>query len=181
MTGDVAGREDNRSIALVGFMGAGKTTVGRELARRMGMEFVDTDRVVETWAGCPVSMIFATEGQSRFREMESRAVADSCARPACVIAVGGGALGCPATRTALREACTVVFLAASVEAILQRTGAEDGRPLLDGLSPSERRYVVEDLLYDRTPLYQETRHLIVDANLPVPAIVDAILARLGLR
>ncbi len=167
------------NIALVGFMGAGKTTIGRELAMRMGREFVDTDQVVEAWTGMPVRAVFAAHGENRFRELEARAVRETCARAGRVIAVGGGALANAATRAAVRDACTVVFLAASVEAILERTAGDGGRPLLEGLDAAERRYFVEDLLYDRTPAYQEARDIMVDADGPVPAVVEAILARLG--
>lgn len=169
------------NIALVGFMGSGKTTVGRMLAERIGLEFIDTDSIVETRAGMPVTSIWATHGQGRFREMEAEAVVESCDRADCVIAVGGGALGNPAALSAVRDACIVVFLSASTEAILERTGREDGRPLLHGLGAADRRYVVEDLLYDRTPVYQQARDIIVDADRPVPDVVEAILATLGMR
>src|SRR5262245_27042785 len=103
-------------------MGTGKTEVGRRLARKLGRTFVDTDRLVETKAGRPVSAIFATEGEAHFRALEREAIAEACAIPDAVVATGGGALVDPGNRRRLAEAGPVVCLTASPEEILRRIG-----------------------------------------------------------
>lgn len=169
-----------RRIALVGFMGSGKTTVGRAVATRTGLRFVDIDQLVEDSTGSSITAIFAAAGETGFRALEREAIDRALAEDDCVIAVGGGAVCDRAIRDTLRSHCTVVFLAASVDAILARTGGISGRPLLDEIDARERHFVVEDLLYDRTPFYQDARHILVDADAELEQVVDSVLARLGL-
>jgi shikimate kinase len=167
-------------IALVGFMGSGKTTVGRAVASRTGLRFVDTDELVEGSTGATVAAVFAKAGEAGFRALERQAIERALAEDGCVIAVGGGAVCDRTIRRALRKACKVVFLSASVDAILARTRGTSGRPLLDGIDERERRFVVEDLLYDRTPFYQDARDILVDADAELEQVVDSVIARLGL-
>jgi shikimate kinase len=116
-------------IAVVGFMGAGKTTVGRLLAAKLGLPFTDTDRVIEEQAGKPVRRIFADEGEPVFRELEHTVIAGLLAGPEAVLALGGGATGHPATR-ALLAAVPVVYLRVDYTEALARVGGDHSRPML---------------------------------------------------
>ncbi|MFD0481119.1 shikimate kinase [Kineococcus sp. GCM10028916] len=135
-------------IVLVGFMGAGKTTVGRLLADRLGLPFVDTDLVVEEREGRPVPEIFATDGETTFRDLEQAAVADVLGGPEAVVSLGGGACGREGTRGILRGH-TVVHLDVSLAGARERTAADPHRPMLHrpGLEDlhAARRVVFEDL------------------------------------
>jgi shikimate kinase len=130
-----------RHLALVGLMGAGKTSVGREVARTLDRRFVDTDGVVEALAHRSVAAIFEQEGEARFRELERDAVADVCASPEpLVIACGGGAVLDAGARRRLRETAHVVWLQAPPSVLSDRVGGGDTRPLLrgDGIATLER-------------------------------------------
>ncbi|MDQ3986410.1 MAG: shikimate kinase, partial [Actinomycetota bacterium] len=118
-------------IVLVGFMGAGKTTVGRALATRLGLGFVDTDELVETRAGASVAEIFATGGEAAFRELEREVAAEVLVGEDRVVALGGGAIGDPATCAAL-EWTTVVHLDVGFNEAMKRVGTDAARPLLSG-------------------------------------------------
>jgi shikimate kinase len=119
-------------IALVGFMGAGKSTIGAALARRLGWPFVDTDAEVERSLGMPVREIFETQSESAFRAAERRAVEDAVRRERAVIALGGGALECAETVGLVTGRCHVVHLAARPETLRRRLREAPGdRPLLD--------------------------------------------------
>jgi shikimate kinase len=152
-----------RHIVLTGFMATGKTEVGRRLARALGWPFVDTDALVEQVAGRAVRAIFAEEGEPGFRARERAAVAQACARPAAVIAVGGGALLDPGNRRALLAAGPVVCLRASPQEILRRVGAAHDRPLLSGAgvrSHADRLARIESLLADRAAAYACATHTV---------------------
>ena len=128
-------------LVLVGMMGAGKTTVGRRCATRLGRGFVDTDDLVESTTGMRVAEIFETQGEPAFRELERVAVADACASPEpLVIACGGGAVLDPDSRRALRDAGLVVWLRAAPEVLSGRVGQDGGatRPLLAGVRAARR-------------------------------------------
>jgi shikimate kinase len=116
-------------IVLVGFMGAGKTTVGNLLAARLGLPFTDSDQVIEQRAGRPVRQIFAEDGEPAFRALEHQVIAELLDGPALVLALGGGAPEHPATRDKLASA-QVVYLHVSYEQALRRVGGDHGRPLL---------------------------------------------------
>jgi len=116
-------------IVLVGFMGAGKSTVGSLLAARLGLPFTDSDQVIEQRAGRPIRQIFAEDGEPAFRALEHQVIAELLDGPARVLALGGGAAEHPGTRHKLASA-QVVYLHVSYEQALQRVGGDDGRPLL---------------------------------------------------
>jgi len=116
-------------IVLVGFMGAGKTTIGQLLAERLGLPFTDSDQVIEQRAGRPVAQIFAEDGEPAFRALEHQVIADLLAGPALVLALGGGAAEHPGTRERL-AAAEVVYLQVGYEQALQRVGGDPSRPLL---------------------------------------------------
>ena len=116
-------------IVLIGFMGAGKTTIGRLLAERLGLPFVDSDLVIEHEQRCAISELFAEVGESGFRRMEERTIAELLDGPACVLSLGGGACGSPRTRELLRGH-TVVYLHVNLAEALARAHGDRYRPLL---------------------------------------------------
>jgi shikimate kinase len=164
------------SIFLVGPMGAGKTAVGRRLAQMLGLEFVDSDDVIEERSGVDIPFIFEREGEAGFRERERRVIDDLTARPGIVLATGGGAAMDPASRACLRDRGFVVYLHTSVEHQLRRTRGGRPRPLLSRGDPRE---TLARLLAIRDPQYREIAHLVIDTDgRKVPAVVDEIRARL---
>jgi shikimate kinase len=159
-------------IVLTGFMGTGKSEVGRRLARRLGRAFVDTDAMVEARAGKPVAAIFTDEGEPAFRRLERDAVADAAASGEAVVAVGGGAVLDPANVAALRAAGVMICLTARPETILARIGGGTARPLLAGDDP---RTAVERLLGERRGAYAAAADLTLDtSDLSVDEIVEEI-------
>ena len=168
-----------RHLALVGLMGAGKTTVGARCAEGLGRPFVDTDDVVEATLGLSVPEIFAALGEPGFREHERRAVADVCASPVpLVIACGGGAVLDPENRARLRDTSLVVWLRAGPAALAERVADEvANRPLLRerGASATLARL---DVL--RAPAYEAAAHVIVDTEgRSVDQVAQAVLEELA--
>ncbi len=144
---------------LVGVPGAGKTTVGQELAQLMDVEFVDTDAVVEQQQGRSVADIFIDQGEPAFRVMERNAVADAVKRHAGVLALGGGAILDPDTRSLLAGERTV-WLRVSLDAAARRVGLNVARPLLLG----NVRGQLNTLMKERAPLYEEAAILVIDTD-----------------
>lgn len=166
------------NIALVGFMGSGKTTVGRALAHRLGWDFVDTDALIEQQAGTTIPALFQREGETAFRDREERAVADACADGHRVISTGGGAVLRETNTLLLREKCFVVWLSVRAEAIVSRTGREaQARPVLAASGDSDLHTHVLRLLGERGPRYQAAAHLIVDSSDRAPDVIAAEIAR----
>lgn len=155
------------NIALFGFMGVGKTTVGRLVAERTGRRFVDTDSVVEAEAGMPVAEIFATRGESAFRELEREAVARASSLDDAVIALGGGTVLDTSNVSNLRRGGRMVLLTASPVEVLSRV-AGDTRPLL--VAP-DRALRVRMLMDARRKAYYAAADLIVDTDQRTPGEV----------
>jgi shikimate kinase len=150
-------------VTLAGFMGTGKTDVGRCLARSLGWPFIDTDAAIEAETGRSVAALFADEGEAAFRVRERAAVAQACARPRAIIAVGGGALLDAENRRLLFAAGPVVCLRAAPREILRRLGDARDRPLLNGdgtASEAERLARIESLLAARAPIYALATHAV---------------------
>jgi shikimate kinase len=163
----------DRHLVLVGLMGAGKTTVGKVCAQRLGRDFVDTDDVVTRLAGVPFDEVWATGGEAAFRALERDAVADVCASPVpLVIACGGGTVIDPDNRRRLRDAGFVVWLQAPVEVLEDRVGDGGGRPLLaGGPGPALAR-----LLSMREPAYDAVADIAVPtARRDVDDVATAVL------
>ena len=166
-----------QNIVLIGFMGSGKTTVGRALARRRGWRFVDTDERIRRAAGRDVPALFAEEGEAAFREREAEIVREVAAGQRQVIATGGGAVLRPENVSALRESGLVVWLTARPEVVVARTQhrAAD-RPLLAGGGGDLLAHVLR-MLGERGPLYQAAAHVIVDTSDRVPSAIAAEIER----
>jgi shikimate kinase len=160
-------------IVLVGFMGAGKTTVGQLLAAKLGVPFTDSDHVIEARAGKPIPLIFADAGEPAFRQLEHEVIAGLLGGPDAVLAFGGGAVGHPGTRALLAKAgVPVVYLRVSYPEAMARVGDDRTRPMLT-------RPDVARLHADRDPVYAGVATLTIDAgSRPPDDIVLAIVAGL---
>ena len=157
-------------------MGAGKTTVGRALAKKLHMRFVDSDHEIEARTGVSIPVIFEIEGEASFRQREADVIEELSAQQGLVMATGGGAILNARSRQLLHSRGTVVYLRASVGHILQRTSHDKNRPLLRTADP---RKVLEELSVQREPLYQEVAHLVVETGRPnVAFLVQSILQQL---
>jgi shikimate kinase len=149
------------NIVLVGFIGSGKSSVGRLVAHRLGFQFVDTDAVIVERAGHEISEIFAHQGEDHFRDLETGAIASLSHLNRCVIATGGGAVLREENRKLLRELGFVVLLTASDEVIYERVARNNKRPLLRTENPRE---TVTTLLSTRRPAYEATAHTTIDSS-----------------
>jgi shikimate kinase len=166
-----------RNVVLTGFMGTGKTTVGRLLAERLAYEFVDTDRMIETEHG-PIPQIFAEHGEGTFRRFEREVAERLAGATGLVIATGGRMMVDPVNAEQLSATGTVVCLTASVDTILERVAADGShatRPMLAGGDVRER---VSALLAERAPAYARFRQVPTDGRVP-DAIVDEVVGLLG--
>lgn len=164
-----------KNIVLVGFMGSGKSTVGRELHQRLGYPLVDMDHVIEQRAGKPITAIFAENGEEAFRDMETRLLEElnDPEAPRRIISTGGGVVGREENRELLRHLGYVVWLHAPIAVILDRTARNRERPLLDTDDPAARVAALMDV---RKPLYQSTAHLKVEtAGLDCGELATGIL------
>lgn len=160
------------NIVLVGFMATGKSSVGRELAKRLSFEVVDTDDLIERKAGRTISEIFAEEGEKAFRDRETEIAREVSLGAGRVIITGGGIVLREANMQALREAGPVFCLAASPEVVLKRTEGTSHRPLLRTEDPELK---IRELLGFREPFYSKADHRIDTSSLTVPEVVDRIV------
>ncbi|RMF13508.1 MAG: shikimate kinase [Candidatus Dadabacteria bacterium] len=163
------------NVILVGLMGAGKSTVGRLLAKRLGWTFVDLDSEIEKDAGWTIPEIFAEEGEAGFRAREREAIAALNGRTGLVIATGGGAVVDPENRERLQALGPVFWLDVSPEIAAERTGSGSGRPLLSAEADPVARLTA--LLEARREAYADGA-IQIDADGPAEAIVAAIMAHL---
>ncbi len=147
------------NVVLIGLPGSGKSTVGRQLARRLGLPFIDSDHVIEQRIGGSIRGFFDREGEAAFRDIEEDVIRElTDGAPARVLATGGGAVIRPANRARLRERGTVVYLNASPEEIFRHIKHDQARPLLQVAAPLDR---LRELQQERDPLYRETAHFVV--------------------
>lgn len=165
-----------RPIVLIGLMGVGKTTVGRRLAQRLGLSFVDADEEIEEAAGMTVSEIFERFGEPYFRDGERRVIARLIDGNPKVIATGGGAFMNEQTRALILERATAVWLEADIEVLVERVRRRDTRPLLKGRDP---RDVLRDLAKLRNPVYALAPIHVRSQPSPHDATVKAILKALS--
>lgn len=162
-----------KSIALVGLPGAGKTSVGRQLAARLRLPFQDSDATIEMEAGLGVAEIFAQAGERQFRDLERRAIARLAEGPPCVLATGGGAFLDAGSRALLRARCTIIWLDGDIDTFAARAGP---RPLLDPADPAAS---LRRLAAARNPVYAEA-HLRIDCGALRPDGVAGLIQS-GLR
>ena len=167
------------NIFLVGLMGSGKTTIGRALAKKLNLRFVDADHEIEARTGASIPLIFEIEGEASFRQREADVIRDLSAQQGIVLATGGGAVLNEQSRRYLHERGTVIYLRASVNSILQRTSHDRNRPLLQTADPRAR---IEELSKQRAPLYEEVAHITIETGRPnVQSVVQNILSQLERR
>jgi len=150
-----------KNIFLVGPMGAGKSAVGRQLARTLHLSFMDSDDEIESRTGVDIPFIFEKEGEAGFRKREVAAIDDLTKIDGVVLATGGGAIVDPESRSRLGGRGFVVYLFTSVDQQLARTSKGRARPLLEN---GDRREILEGLLLERDPLYREIADLVVDTD-----------------
>lgn len=167
-----------RNLVLVGLPGAGKSTVGRRLAARLSIPFVDADSEIEKAAGMTISDIFASHGEAAFRDGEARVIARLLEDGPSVIATGGGAFMHPGTRAAIAERGLAIWLDASTDVLLSRIAKRSNRPLFHNVNP--RRKLTE-LRRLRDPVFAEAPIRVTSCAGPHERVVGAILAELGRR
>lgn len=166
------------TISLVGLPGGGKSTVGRQLARRLGRPFFDSDTVIEKRIGGTIRAFFEREGEARFRDIEAEVIAELVQQPSVVIATGGGAILRDANRDLLHRHSTVVYLRSSAEDLFRRLRHDTHRPLLQVRDPLAK---LRELYGQRDPLYRQTAHFVVETGRPsVPTLVGMVLMQLEL-
>jgi shikimate kinase len=171
-------REGLELLALVGLPGSGKSTVGRQLARRLGLPFTDSDHVIEQRIGCSIRSFFEREGEPAFRDIEQTVIEELTQSANGIIATGGGSVLREANRDCLRARATVIYLRSTPEEVHRRVRHDQNRPLLQVDDPMER---LRSLHADRDPLYRETAHFVIETGRPsVPTLVNMILAQLDL-
>ncbi len=166
------------TLALVGLPGSGKSTVGRQLARRLGWAFQDTDHLIEQRLGFSIRVFFEREGEARFRDVEEAVIDELTQHDVGVLATGGGAVLRQANREHLHGRCQVVYLHSSPEDVFRRLRHDTQRPLLQVADPQAR---LRELYEARDPLYRETAHFIIETGRPsVPTLANMILMQLEL-
>jgi shikimate kinase len=164
-----------KTVALVGLMGVGKTSIGRRLAAALDLPFRDADDEIEKAAGCSISDIFSERGEAEFREGERRVIARLLDEPPHILATGGGAFVNPQTRALIKQKAISVWLKADIDVLVRRVARKDTRPLLRGRDP---RTVLEGLARDRYPAYAEADVAVETGECPHSAALEAVLAAL---
>lgn len=167
-----------RSVVLVGLMGCGKSSVGRRLAQRLGLPFVDADDEIEAAAGKSINEIFADHGESYFRDGERKVIARLLAQGPQVLATGGGAFMNAETRAAIRSAGVSVWLKAELPVLMRRVSKRSNRPLLKVQDPEK---VMRDLMDKRYPVYQEADVTVLSREVSHDIVAAEVLSALEAR
>lgn len=166
----------SKTVVLVGLMGAGKSSVGRRVANRLGLPFYDADNEIEAAAGCSISDLFARYGEPAFRAGERRVMGRLLSGPRAVIATGGGAFIDPETRALIAAKAISVWLRADLDLLTKRVTGRDHRPLLKGGDP---RTILADLMEKRHPIYAEADLAVDSVDQPTDITVMAVLRSLA--
>lgn len=165
-------------ISLVGLPGSGKSTVGRQLARRLQVPFLDSDQLIEQRLGCSIREFFEREGEERFRDIEVAAIDELTQKAGGVLSTGGGAVLRPENRAHLHQRTRVVYLNSSPDELFRRLRHDKSRPLLQVADPLGR---LRELYTQRDPLYRDAAHFCIDTGRPsVTSLVNMILMQLEL-
>ena len=165
-------------VSLIGMPGGGKSTIGKQLARRIAVPFIDSDTVIERQIGCSIREFFDREGEESFRDIEQQVIADLVAGSSGVLATGGGVVLREANREALRQGSTVVYLRSSPEELFRRLRHDTQRPLLQVSDPMAR---LRSLFQQRDPLYRGVAHFVIETGRPsVPNLINMLLMQLEL-
>ena len=165
-------------LALVGMPGSGKSTVGRQLARKLGVRFVDTDQVIEMRIACSIREFFEREGEDAFRDIETQVLDDMTQTPCGVMATGGGAVLREANRELLRQRAHVIYLRVQPDELYRRLRHDTQRPLLQVDDPKAR---LVDMFEQRDPSYQAAAHFVIETTRPrIPTMVTMIMSQLEL-
>lgn len=165
-------------LILIGLPGSGKSTVGRQLARRLQLPFTDSDHEVERRIGCTIREYFEREGEPAFRDIEEAVIEDLTQGPSGVLATGGGAVLREASRARLRQSGQVMYLRSTPEELFRRLRQDSHRPLLQVADPLDR---LRTLYRERDPLYRETCHFVIETGRPtVATLVNMIMMQLEL-
>jgi shikimate kinase len=165
-------------LTLVGMPGSGKSTVGRQLSRRLRLPFFDSDHLIEERLGCTIKDFFAREGEAAFRDVEEQVIREATQGPDSVLATGGGAVLREANRRQLREGGKVVYLRSSPEELYRRLRHDRQRPLLQVDDPLGR---LRTMHAERDPLYRDAAHFVIETGRPsVPSLVNMVVSQLEL-
>ena len=165
---------NNKNIFLIGPMGAGKTTIGRQLARELNIPFYDSDRVIEEHTGANIPLIFDLEGEEGFRKREQAAIDELTQMKNIVLATGGGAVLKKENRKHLTERGTTFYLFTDLDSLLERTRKDKNRPLLH--SEESPEIILKRLMDERDPLYRKTANHIIDTgNNSIRRVIKAII------
>lgn len=165
-------------VSLVGLPGSGKTTVGRQLARRLQLPFSDSDQAIEARLGCSIREFFEREGEARFRDIEEEVIDGLTSEASGVLSTGGGAVLRKVNREHLRNRGRVIYLKSSPDELFRRLRHDVNRPLLQVADPLAR---LRDMYADRDPLYRETAHFVMETGRPsVATLVNMIVMQLEL-
>jgi len=170
------GKDLSRPIVMIGMMGAGKSAIGRRLAQRLGLPFVDADAEIERAAGCTIEEIFEKHGEAVFRDGERRVIARLLEGPVGVLATGGGAFMDPETRARIRGRAITVWLKADLDTLIERVSRRTHRPLLKNSDP---RDVLTRLMAQRNPIYAEADITVETGNSPTAATVERVIEALA--
>ena len=164
-----------KTIVLVGLMGAGKTCIGRRLAKRLGLPFVDADDEIEKSAGCSIPDVFDLYGEAEFRDGERRVIKRLLNQPVHVLATGGGAFVDNHTRRRVKNMALSIWIRADIELLLSRTKGRDNRPLLRDTNPREK---LEQLIKQRYPAYEEADIVVESGHEPADVTVNQVITAL---
>ncbi len=152
---------NNKKIVFIGPMGAGKTTIGKQVANQLRCDFYDSDRVIEERTGVTIPLIFELEGEEGFRRRETEVIEELCKNKNIVLATGGGAVLQKENRVILKKNSLVIFLNASLEQLFERTSKDKNRPLLQSTNPKQK---LKDILEERLSIYKDMADIVLKTD-----------------
>ncbi len=169
--------KNKQNIFLIGPMGAGKTTMGRQIARRLNMDFEDSDHAIESHTGVDIALIFEKEGEAGFRKRESAMIDELTQQSHLVLATGGGAVLAEENRRHLQNRGLVIYLHSDIKHLLERVGHDKKRPLLQTANPAA---TLAEIMKIREPLYRETADIIINTGQQsIRAVINVMLDKIN--